>query len=165
MNALILPFKVLRVKYRNNGRQDITATLNGTVNGGKTYFNQSSQELIPNGSTVTEKGRIRDRSWSARRGQTPRRSPCFQAAFSPGQCIRHVKPERNPILSFSLRRKGTRIISSEIRRQYRYTSFKYSVAGYKLATESPRCASLNRDTCYQGSVKRDTYLKKRIDII
>lgn len=68
----IFPFKVLRAKYRNNGRQDITATLNGTVNGGKTYFNQSSQELIPNGSTVTEKGRIRDRSWSARRGQTPR---------------------------------------------------------------------------------------------
>ncbi|KAL0130136.1 hypothetical protein PUN28_002021 [Cardiocondyla obscurior] len=56
--------------YRNNGRQDITATLNGTVNGGKTYFNQSSRELIPNGSTVTEKGRIRDRSWSTERGQT-----------------------------------------------------------------------------------------------
>jgi len=72
MNDSILPFKILWAKYRNNGRQDITATLNGTVNGGKTYFNQSSQELIPNGSTVTEKGRIRDRSWSARRGQTPR---------------------------------------------------------------------------------------------
>lgn len=81
MNALILPFKVLRAKYRNNGRQDITATFNGTVNGGKTYFNQSSQELIPNGSTVTEKGRIRDRS--ARRGQTSRQS-VLSNGFFPG---------------------------------------------------------------------------------
>lgn len=58
MNAMILCFEVLSAKYHNNSRQDITATLYGTVNDGKTYFNQSSRELIPNGSTtVKEKGR------------------------------------------------------------------------------------------------------------
>lgn len=92
--------EVLGAKYRNNGRQNITATLNvGAVNGGKTYFNQSSQELIPNGSTVTEKGRIRDRSSGPlyKRRQTPRQS-VLSGSFFPGTTVySSLKTERNPI--------------------------------------------------------------------
>lgn len=48
----ILPFEVSRAKYRNNNcRCGVYNRDRRTVNGGKTYFNQSSRELIPNGST------------------------------------------------------------------------------------------------------------------
>lgn len=130
-NASILPFEVLWAKYRNNGRQDITATLNGAVNGGKTYFNQSSQELIPNGSTVTEKGRIRDRSSGplyARANSSVVRTfrqpfPRDYTVYSP------LKTERNPIFFRGKARglfqvkfdDGIYSLSLSIR-----TSFKYS---------------------------------------
>lgn len=151
MNALILPFKALRVKYRNNGRQDITAT-NGTVNGGKTYFNQSSQELIPNGSTVTEKGRIRDRSWSARRGQTPQQS-VLSSGFFPGTvCIRRVKPKGTRSSLFGGKARGLFQVKFDDGTVIRLLNIRWQDIN---STESPRCVSLNRDTCYQP-VKRDT---------
>lgn len=154
MNTSILPFKVLRAKYRNNGRQDITTTLNGTVNGGKTYFNQSSQELIPNGSTVTEKGRIRDRSWSARRGQTSRQSVLWSGFFH--GTVRRVKPKGTRSSLFGGKARGLFQVKFDDSTVIRLLNIRWWDIN---STESPRCISPNRDMCYQA-VKRATWKRE-----
>lgn len=151
------PFEVSRAGYSNNGCQDITATLNGTVNGGKTYFNQSSQELIPNGSTVTEKGRIRDRFWSARRGKTCRQSVLLGGFFpeTTGGIFALLKTERCPIFPRGEVRGLLQVKFDD--GACIWTSLECSSIKDVNSGKSSRC---DRDTSYQA-IKRNAWGSER----